>query len=125
MCSRSLYLRAERNSAMVTNDAIMQQTITFENRAQERRSIDVLATIRRSVKSLNKWLDGKSEFYSRMLGESITWRKGLRIGVVLPCLFLVVLICTIQAPFITATCLASAGWLVYRLNQEDEKGGNQ
>lgn len=101
----------------------MQQVINFETTDQV-QPIDVRATLQQKIKSFNLWLDSKSVFYSRMLGESITWRKGLRVGVVLPCLFLVVLICTIQAPFITATCLASAGWLVYRLNKEEE-GGNQ
>ena len=121
MCSRFLYLRAERNSAMLTNDAIMQQTITFENRAQERRSIDVLATIRRSVKSLNKWLDGKSEFYSRICEFSVTRRIVLRVNLITMCS----LICAVAVennPLVSITAMLCAGYLVYRLNKQ-EKGG--
>ena len=71
---------------------------------------------------VNQWLDSRSEFYSRILGQSITWRRALRIGVVLPLLVVAVAFCGVQDPAVTMTSLASAGWMVYRLNQEEEGG---
>ena len=44
----------------------MQQTSLFEAQAQARPAIDVRATIQRKIKSLNLWLDQKSELYSRI-----------------------------------------------------------
>lgn len=95
----------------------MQTTIQFETVAQ--RPLDVQAPIRKAVRVLNQWLDSPSTFYSRLLGETISWRKALRIGVVLPALLAVVAICGIQAPVVTAVSLASAAWLTFRL----QKGG--
>lgn len=105
----------------LTNSAVMQQTIIFESHAQERRSIDVLATIRRSVKSLNKWLDGKSEFYSRICEFSVTRRIVLRVNLITLCC----LICAVAVennPLVSITAMLCAGYLVYRLNKQ-EKGG--
>ncbi len=99
----------------------MQQTITFENRAQERRPIDVLATIRRSVKSVNYWLDGKSESYSRICEFSVTRRIVLRVNLITMCS----LICAVaieSSPLVAITAMLCAGYLVYRLNKQ-EKGG--
>ncbi|MGM9724354.1 MAG: Tat pathway signal protein [Prevotella sp.] len=99
----------------------MQQTIIFENRAQERRPIDVLATIRRSVKSVNRWLDSKSEFYSRICEFSVTRRIVLRVNLITLCC----LICAVAIennPLVSITAMLCAGYLVYRLNKQ-EKGG--
>ena len=52
----------------------MQQTIHFDNPAEEQQSIDVRATIQRKIKSLNLWLDSKSAFYSRICEFSVTRR---------------------------------------------------
>lgn len=95
----------------------MQTTIQFETVAQ--RPLDVHAPIRKAVRVFNLWLDSPSRFYSRLLGETITWRKALRIGVVLPALMVTVALCGIQAPVVTAVSLASAAWLTFRL----QKGG--
>jgi len=64
----------------------MQQTsIRFDQALQAQpQAIDVKATVREAVRRINQALDSKSEFYSRILGQAITWRKALRIGVVLP-----------------------------------------
>jgi hypothetical protein len=57
-----------------------------------------------------------------MLGQDISWRKALRIGVVLPLLFVAAAVCVAHAPLIACTSLACSGWIVYRLNQEEEGG---
>lgn len=103
---------------------MQQTTIQFDQVLQEQRSVDVMAPVRKGVQVVNNWLDSRSDFYSRILGQTITWRKALRVGVVLPLLLVAVCICGVMAPLVTGTSLASAGWIVYRLNQEEE-GGKQ
>lgn len=103
---------------------MQQTTIQFDQVLDEQRKVDVLAPVRKGVQVVNNWLDSRSDFYSRILGQTITWRKALRVGVVLPLLMVAVCICGVMAPLVTGTSLVSAGWIVYRLNQE-EKGGKQ
>lgn len=99
----------------------MQQLVILETQAQGRRSLNVRATIRRSVKSFNSWLDAKSEFYSILLEEPITRRKALHVGVVLPALMTGAAIFGVELPVLTGLCLAAAGMMVCRLNKEDER----
>ena len=102
---------------------MQQTTIRFDEamKAQPQR-VDVMAPMRKAVQVINRRLDSRSEFYSRLLGQAISWRKALRIGVVLPLLMVAVAVCGVEAPIVTITSLASAGWIVYRLNK-GEKGG--
>ena len=100
---------------------MQQTTIQFETAAEVQR-VDVKAPLRKVEQVINSWLDSRSEFYSRILGQTISWRRALRIGVVLPLLTVAVVICGVHAPAVTMTSLASAGWIVYRLNQEEEGG---
>lgn len=99
---------------------MQQTTIRFDEELQAQQPVDVVAPVRKGVQVLNEWLDSRSEFYSRLIGQGITWRKALRVGVVLPLLMLAVAVCGIEAPVVTATSLAASGWIVYRLNQEEE-----
>lgn len=101
---------------------MQQTTIRFDHVLQEQQRVDVVAPLRKAVQAINRGLDSRSEFYSRMLGQNISWRKALRIGVVLPLLFVAAAVCVAHAPLIAGTSLACSGWIVYRLNQE-EKGG--
>ncbi|WP_311442716.1 hypothetical protein [Hoylesella enoeca] len=67
----------------------MQQTISFETSAQVRQPLDVRATIQRKIKSLNLWLDSKSNFYTLTCGFGKKTPKSLPIQktfVSLPCL---------------------------------------
>ena len=89
------------------------------------QTVDVVAPVRKAVQVVNQWLDSRSVFYSRLLGQSISWRKALRIGVALPALMVAVIICGMQDPLVTGTSLASAGWIVYRLKKEEQKGENE
>ncbi len=103
---------------------MQQTTIQFKESLQaEQQQVSIIAPLKEKVQVVNKWLDSRSDFYSRLLGQSISWRKSLRVGVVLPLLLVAVAICGMQAPFITAVSLVSAGWIVYRLNQEETEGG--
>ena len=101
---------------------MQQTTIRFDHVLQEQQRVDVVAPLRKAVRAINRGLDSRSEFYSRMLGQDISWRKALRIGVVLPLLFVAAAVCVAHAPLIAGTSLACSGWIVYRLNQEEEGG---
>ena len=63
----------------------MQQVIEFDSSAKGQLPIDVRATIQRKLKSLNHWLDSKSEFYSRICEFSVTRRLVIRVNLVSLC----------------------------------------
>lgn len=102
----------------------MQQTINFEAQAQARPAINVRATVQRKIKSLNRWLDQKSEFYSRIAEFPVTRRLVLRVNAVTLCLMLAA-IAVEQQPLTAITSALCAGWLVYRINKTDKKGGKK
>lgn len=100
----------------------MQQTINFEAQAQARPAINVRATVQRKIKSLNRWLDQKSEFYSRIAEFPVTRRLVLRVNAVTLCLMLAA-IAVEQRPLVAITSALCAGWMVYRINKTDKEGG--
>ena len=102
----------------------MQQTINFEAQAQTRPAINVRATIQRKIKSINLWLDQKSEIYSRIAEFPVTRRLVVRINAVSLCLILAA-IAVEQQPLTAITSALCAGWLVYRINKKDKKGGKR
>ncbi len=101
----------------------MQQTIEFRAEAQERKQLDVRATIQRKIQSINLWLDTKSEFYSRICEFTVTRRLVLRINVVTLCLCITAA-CVEQQPVASLVSALCAAYLVYRVNKTDKKGGN-
>lgn len=102
----------------------MQQVIEFESSAKKQQPIDVRATIQRKIKSINLWLDSKSEFYSRIAEFPVTRRLVLRVNTVSLCLMLTA-IAVEQRPLVAITSALCAGWLVYRINKTDKKGGEK
>lgn len=66
-------------------------------------------------------LDSRSDFYSRLMEEDVTWRQALRAGVVLPLLFLLAIGCVMSHPLTSLFCLAGAAWVTHRLNKTDEE----
>ena len=103
----------------------MQQTINFEAQAQTTRpAINVRATIQRKIKFINLWLDQKSEFYSRIAEFPVTRRLVIRVNLVTLCLILAA-IAVEQQPLTAITSALCAGWLVYRINKTDKKGGKR
>lgn len=113
-CIRTLRIRA-----MLNIECFMQQTINFEAQAQTRPAINVRATIQRKIKSINLWLDQKSEFYSRIAEFPVTRRLVLRVNAVSLCLMLSA-IAAEQSPVVALCSTLSAGYLVYRF---EKKGG--
>lgn len=108
----------------------MQQTINFEPSAQARQPLDVLATTRRTIhqhlstitQHFNRWLDQKSEFYSRICEFSVTRRLAIRINLVSLCM-IIGAVAIEQQPVTSAISALCAAYLVYRINQSDKEGG--
>ena len=123
MCSRFLYL-CPGSSGYGYKSCNMQQTSLFEAQAQARPAIDVRATIQRKIKSLNLWLDTKSELYSRIAEFSVTRRLVIRINLVSLCLTGAT-VAVEQQPLFSTIAIACAGWLVYRLNKSEKEGGEK
>ena len=101
----------------------MQQVIEFESSAKQ-QPIDVRATIQRKIKSLNHWLDAKSEFYSRICEFPVTRLLAIRVNLVFLCMA-VAAVAVEQQPLASVAATLSAAWLVYRVNKTDkeQKGG--
>lgn len=100
----------------------MQQVINFEPSAQVQQPIDVRATIQRKIKSLNLWLDQKSELYSRICEFTVTRRLVIRINLVSLCL-IIAAVAVERQPLTSAVSALCAAYLVYRVNQSEKKGG--
>ena len=101
----------------------MQQVIEFESSAKQ-QPIDVRATIQRKIKSLNLWLDAKSEFYSRICEFSVTRRLVIRVNLVSLCV-IVAAVAIEQQPITSVISTLCAGYLVYRMNKSEKKGGKK
>lgn len=97
----------------------MQQVIEFESSAKQ-QPIDVRATIQRKIKSLNLWLDAKSEFYSRICEFSVTRRLVIRVNLVSLCV-IVAAVAIEQQPITSVISTLCAGYLVYRMNKSEKK----
>lgn len=104
--------------------SIMQQVIEFESSAKQQQPIDVRATIQRKIKSLNLWLDSKSEFYSRICEFSVTRRLVIRVNLVSLCV-IVAAVAIEQQPITSVVSTLCAGYLVYRMNKSEKKGGKK
>lgn len=105
------------------NRCYMQQVIEFESSAKQ-QPIDVRATIQRKIKSINHWLDTKSEFYSRICEFNVTRRLVLRINVVTLCLCITAA-CVEQQPVASLISALCAAYVVYRVNKADKEGGKK
>lgn len=101
----------------------MQQVIEFESSAKQ-QPIDVRATIQRKIKSINHWLDTKSEFYSRICEFNVTRRLVLRINVVTLCLCITAA-CVEQQPVASLISALCAAYVVYRVNKADKERGKK
>ena len=99
----------------------MQQVINFESSAKQ-QPLAVRATIQRKIKSLNLWLDAKSEFYSRICEFSVTRRLVIRVNLVTLCVGLAA-IAIEQQPITSVVSTICAGYLVYRINKSEKEGG--
>lgn len=100
---------------------MQQPTINFTAQQVDVR-VGLAERVRTVHRVVNAWLDGKSEFYSRLAEFAVTRRAAIRIGIVLPLLMVVAAIAVEQAPVVSLLSASVSGWMVYRLNKGG-KGG--
>lgn len=70
--------------------------------------------------SPKKWLDAKSEFFTKICSETVTRRQVLRVHIIL--VFMGMAMITAEASFVASFLfLTVAAHHVHKLNQEDEQ----
>lgn len=70
--------------------------------------------------SHKKWLDAKSEFFTKICSETVTRRQALRVHAILALMGMALI--TAEASFVASFLfLTAAAHHVYKLNQEDEQ----
>ena len=102
----------------------MQQTTINFTAQQVRARVSLADKVRGLYRSVNRWLDARSELCSRVAGFEVSCRQAIRMDLILLAT-MTAAVCTVQAPLVTAGSLAVAGWLVYRLNKEEKEAGHE
>ena len=97
----------------------MQQSISIRQ-AQRAFSLKEWLNVKR--KSLNLWLDQKSEFYTHICEFPVTRLLAIRINLLSLCLILAA-IAIEQRPAISVASALCAAYLAYRINKAEKKGG--
>lgn len=112
----------------------MQQTSAIQAQEAQRTATDqiladVKSTVTNKAAAINRWLDRKSEFYSRIADFPVTRRTVLRVNLITVCFFVGVAAVE-AAPVASLLSAACAAWTVRRLNKSEkqenesaEKGG--
>lgn len=98
------------------------QTNAIQRSAQ--RPVDIKAWLTGKAQSLSRWYNSRSEFYSRLAGFDVTWKTAARVNLftILVCITAIV---AMQQPVVAAVSAACSAWVVYRLNADEKKGGEQ
>ena len=102
----------------------MQQAKINFTEQQVRARVSLADKVRGLYRSVNRWLDTRSAFYSRIAEFEVTRRVAIRIGIVLPLAMGMTVACVEQAPLVSIAAMCVSGWIVYRMNQ-GEKGGER
>lgn len=121
MCSRFSVSPRPAAPGMVKNDVIMQ-TNAIQRSAQ--RPVDIKAWLTGKAQSLSGWYNSRSEFYSRLAGFDVTWKTAVRVNL-FTLLVCVTAIVAMQQPVVSIVSAACSAWVVYRLNADEKKGGEQ
>lgn len=111
----------------------MQQTSAIQAQEAQRTGAelafaDVKSTVINHLSAISRWLDRKSEFYSRIADFTVTRRTVLRVNLITVCFFVGVAAVE-AAPVASLLSAACAAWMVRRLNKSEmknesaEKGG--
>lgn len=99
------------------------QTLTANGRVAEAQPQASLGeSAREWARVMNQWLDTESAIGSRMVEERVTRRTVIRINLIT----LASGVCAVAAEtdfLVSLMSVTAAGWLVYRLNHGEQKGG--
>lgn len=103
----------------------MQQTSAIQAQEAQRTGAelafaDVKSTVINHLSVISRWLDRKSEFYSRIAGFGVTNRTVVRVNAVTLCILLGALAIE-AAPVASLLSAACAAWTVRRLNRSEKK----
>lgn len=103
----------------------MQQTSAIQAQEAQRTATDqILADVKNTVTNkaaaISRWLDRKSEFYSRIADFTVTRRTVLRVNLITVCFFVGVAAVE-AAPVASLLSAACAAWTVRRLNKSERK----
>lgn len=103
----------------------MQQTSAIQAQEAQRTGAelafaDVKSTVINHLAAISRWLDRKSEFYSRIADFTVTRRTVLRVNAVTACVVIGALVIE-AAPVASLLSAAGAAWMVRRLNKNERK----
>lgn len=109
----------------VTKRCNMQQTSAIQAQEAQRTGAelafaDVKSTVINHLSAISRWLDRKSEFYSRIADFTVTRRTVLRVNLITVCFFVGVAAVE-AAPVASLLSAACAAWMVRRLNKSERK----
>lgn len=109
----------------LTKRCNMQQTSAIQAQEAQRTATDqiladVKSTVTNKAAAINRWLDRKSEFYSRIADFTVTRRTVLRVNLITVCFFVGVAAVE-AAPVASLLSAACAAWTVRRLNKSERK----
>lgn len=110
-CTRTRRIRAMSNIVQY-----IMATLSIQRNTQRTFSIKEWAKVKGA--SVNKWLNTKSELYSRICEFSVTRRLVIRVNLVSLCL-LVAAMAVEQQPVASVVSALCAAYLVYRLNKKE------
>lgn len=105
---------------------MQQATINFTAQ-QVRARVSLADKVRGLYRSVNRWLDSESRFYSRVADFSVTRRTAVRVNLVTVAIGAMVVAAETQ-PVAALTAALSVAWLMYRAmwnNDEEKKGGRR
>ncbi len=91
---------------------MQQATINFTAQ-QVRARVSLADKVRGLYRSVNRWLDARSAFYSRIAEFEVTRRAAIRVNLVTMAV-LVVVAAVETAPVAALAAAVSAAWLMYR-----------
>ncbi len=110
---------AEPGHCIQDDNMVQQQTISFDPQVVQSEAQPLKERAQEFKDSINGWLDSRSAFYSRVMGESITRRQSLRVGIMLPVALVVAAVCVEQAPLVAMLSGIVAAWVTYRCNHSE------
>lgn len=97
----------------VKEQCIMQQATINFTAQQVRARVSLADKVRGLYRSVNRWLDARSAFYSRIAEFEVTRRVAIRVNLVTMAA-LVVVAAVETAPVAALAAAVSAAWLMYR-----------
>lgn len=94
----------------------MQQTVFNFDQAEAQPVRTLKERMSETSRVINQWLNGRSEFYSRIAEFDVTRRTVIRVNLV-TAFFIIAAMSVEQAPVAATAAAVSAGWIVYRANR--------